>query len=133
MVKKRTSQSRSMPVSITIGTVTQIILCVVLSAILAALIGGGKLREEGMGLGALAVLFVSSCCGCILSVKLAKEQVAVICGLTAAAYTAVLVVVNILFFDGVFANWGSKLLAVLLGAVVSCILCAGKGRKKRTR
>lgn len=133
MAVKRKTQSRSMPQSIAMGACVGIIVCVVLSGVLAALISSGNIREEGMPIGVMVVLFLSSCCGCILSAKLAKAQIAIQCAITAAVLIALQLGANIMLFNAEFSNWWSKILAVILGAVIGCVLCAGIGKKGRHR
>lgn len=133
MANKRKAHKRTIPVSIAIGTFTGIVLCVVISGVVAFLMCSGNLKEERGTIAALALLFTTSCVGCLTASKMAGEQIAVVSGVTAAAYTVILLGITLFLFDSNFSGLVGKLLAVLIGCVVACVLCAGKRRKKVTR
>lgn len=131
--QKRNGQTRPLPGGIAIGTATAAILCLVLSGIIALLIHNDQVKENTIPVAAIGILFLSSCFGGMLAGKWVKKQLVVVCGLTGAVLTVILLGITIFAFDATFTNVFASLTAVVLGSVVASMLCAGKGRSKKRR
>ncbi len=126
-------KKQSLPASVAIGTLTGIVLCVLMTGIAALLMHSGSIKEETGNILAPVVLFLTTATGCITASKTAGKQIALVSGITTVVLTGLFLGGTIFLFNSAFAGFISKLLAILLGCTAASVLCAGKKKKRHYR
>ena len=134
--KYKTKNKQSFATVLCIGTLTSLLLSVVLSMIVATLVLNERIGEDAIGLLSRIIMMISSALGCIIAIRLNAEKLAIVSGITGIIYLLILIGTGILFFDGGFHNIWTSIISVTVGCVLSCAICIrGKGsviKRKRT-
>ena len=134
--KYKTKNKQSFATVLCIGTLTSLLLSVVLSMIVATLVLNERIGEDAIGLLSRIIMMISSELGCIIAIRLNAEKLAIVSGITGIIYLLILIGTGILFFDGGFHNIWTSIISVTVGCVLSCAICIrGKGsviKRKRT-
>lgn len=133
MANKRKTKKRTIPGSIAFGVSAEMVICVVLCGVVAALVCGGSVKGENGKLLAAIVLLLSSGTGCIVASKLAGEQIAIVSAATGGVYALILLGVTLFFFDGHFSGLLIKILSILVGCIAACVMCAKRRKKHVSR
>lgn len=138
MKGKKTSrtESSSITASVAIGLLASVILTVLLAMIVAVLVLNGTLEETTVGYMCMAILLVATVVGTVLAGKKATGKYGIICISVAVGFVLVMIGSNIIFFDGVFMGFMSKIAMVLLGCGLASVVLLkplGKGKRKRYR
>ena len=133
--QNRTGKEHTLLGGVAGGALTAIIMSIALSAMIASLIQKGYAGEEVIPIAATGILFFSTGVGSLLAGKWTRKKYAVVCGMCAAIVTVILLGLTIFIFDASFSNVARSLIAIALGGVAACAICAGKGgrRKRRSR
>ena len=113
--QKVTGRSMSMACGIGVGVLFSVVLTVIGSTILAALIDGEKLGENGIGYGAIVILLLASAMGAIAAWRCVRHRRLMVCLLTGVGYYGALLCVTALFFGGQYQGMGATALMVLAG------------------
>ena len=132
--KYKTKSKQSFATVVSIGTLTSLLLSVVLSMIIATLVLNERIGEDAIGLLSRIVMMISTALGCIIAIRLNAEKLAIVSGITGIIYFLILIGTGILFFDGGFHNIWTSVISVAVGCVVSCAICIrGKGREMKRK
>ena len=123
-------KEQTMIQSVVWGLFAAVIVCILGIGVTSFLIYSGKIMEIDLRIVAAVVMLLAVFCGGIVSVKLRKNEAAVISGITAASFAVALILVNIMFFDAVFSGIWLNILMVVLGWITSSLAGAGKKRKR---
>ena len=115
------------------GIAVSVFLSVLLAMLLTTMVLNERAGECTIEYAVPVIAFVSSLAGSVVAGKMAREKVAILAGVTGAAYILILIGMGILFFDGGFHNLWSSLLSVVAGCVVSCAICIRGGRSGSKR
>jgi len=127
---KNTFKEQSVIRCVVYGVVVAVAICLVATGILSALIYNGKLKEMYADPVSVAILFLAVLGGGGVSIKLKKKQVAIICAITSAVFTVILLSVNITFFNATFSEFWVEFLAIVLGWALASFIGARKKYKK---
>ena len=133
--KKVTGKAMSMPAGLALGTGIGLIVTLVMAALGAYLVLGGKLPEKSIGYISMAALLASSALGAIIAATRIKRRWMIVCLSVGTIYYFVLLGWTALFFGGQYQGLGITALLVLIGcgAVGLIGLRKEKGSAKRHR
>lgn len=118
-----------------LGTSAGVMFSMILSGALAWIISAEHLAQESIGYGVMVILLASSAVGSLAGVNKSGQKRLVTAALTGGCYYLVMVVMNILFFEGRFDGMGETALVVMAGSGL-VILAGLKGErtgKKRAK
>lgn len=130
--KKVKGTAVPMPTGIAVGTITSLMITVVLAALLTWLALHGKISEDSLGYYIMGILALASFLGPVLSAGKIKRRRMLVCGITGAAYYAVLLLCTALMFGGQYKGLGVTALLVFGGSVVAGVLGLKKPGKQRS-
>ena len=120
----------TVPMGIVVGVLSSVILTVVGMLIVTSLVLNERVDVGGIGAIVFFVQVVASALGAWLSAKLVQDKKLLAGGLAALGLFLILLSINAVFFDGMFANVGITVLAILAGFGVSLL---PKLRKKSSK
>ena len=120
----------STPREIVKGVALALVLTLISVAILSALIQNESLSVQSSHIWISATVIISVMAGAIVAAARAGQGNAIVCGITALAYGFVLLAVGILFFDGSVRGIGGRLLAILVGGAIGCVISMKKSIKR---
>ncbi len=128
-------KAKSKPIAVATGAGICMIISVIGAFLVALLIDGGRLTEDTVGGGALAITLLSAFFGSFVAVKMAKEFLLPIAVSVGAAYYILLISATALLFSGRYNGLGVTALIVFCGCLSSVLLVSrgGAHRKKRFR
>lgn len=120
-----------------IGVALAIVTTIILSVIGAIFIQNEYLEMSAINIVAFAIQFTAAFAGALVAGKFKKSNALMSCGLAGGVYFLLLIVIGVLFCDGVGSDILLSLLTVFLGTGAAFLLCTrGKNRtfkKKRRR
>ena len=128
ITQKVTGRSMTIAGGVGVGVLLSVTLTVVGSAILAGIINGEIIKENGLGYGAIVILLISSIVGALAAWKCVRHRRLLVCSLTGAGYYAALLGLTGLFFGGQYHGMGVTALVVLAGT--GCTMLLGLKSKK---
>ena len=129
---KQGAQTGKPAITVVIGLTVSLILSLLLSAVAAWAVSGGKLQENAIGAVIWPIQFLSAATGCFIATLLMGSMPAIISAVCGGAYLLLLLSINILFLDGSMGSLGSGVFSVLCGTLVPIILQL-LGKKERGR
>lgn len=122
MNRKISGRPKTLPAGILLGWLGSLSVTLAGAAILAYLISGEKISQNGIGVWSMIVLILACALGCWIAAALTKSRRLMVCGVTAAIYYLSLIGMTALFFGGQYEGMGVTALAVLAGAVIVILL-----------
>lgn len=129
--KRMVRKPRSMFHGVMLGAIVSILLSMSAIAVVAYLVSSNKLGQAAMGAIVMVIVAISTAVGGLVSSAVLKEKRGMASALTAAAYFAVLIITNVVFFGGEFQAFGKTLLMILLGVGVALLPVLRKSGGKR--
>ncbi len=111
---------------VAIGVLVSVLVSVMSIALLAFLLGKGSVGEGAIGVITKIITAISSLIGCMVCAFLVNKRIAIYSGICASVYVFILVVVNVLFFDGEFTGLIWTLVFAAIAVVISTLL-RGRG------
>ena len=114
--------------AIGIGALTGLLTTMIIAAIAAMLIAGGKTGEETIVYFAVASLIVGSFAGALSTVSICTEKRILASVCSGGANISIWLIANILLFDGRFENLLVTALLVLGGSVAAGLV--GRDRRR---
>lgn len=135
--RKPSGLAVSFPKGLMVGTLAAMVSTLTLSALLAALIVSGTVREGNLGYGVMALLFVSAALGGFVAYRRIKHRRALVFLGAAVCYLVTLTALTALFFGGQFDGFFPTAMLIIGGSGSAFLLSAraGKGgiRSKKYR
>ena len=124
------TESNNIVKTVVVGTLTALGMIMVLAGILSVLIVHDKVTPEMPDLFAVAILGISLFLGSLLT-NVMKNEVSVVCSLlVCASVLVILLLCNIVFFDGEYGNAWVKAIAMFAGTAAAYFLCLFRKNKK---
>ena len=120
----------TIPLGIVVGVLASIILTIVGALIVTNFVLKERIDIESVGTIVFFLLVAASALGAWLGAKLVSEKKLLASGLTGLGFFLVLLSINAVFFDGMFAGVGITALAILAGIGISLL---PKLRKKSSK
>ena len=117
--------------SVLFGDMIAVFVSLAFSAIMAYLVSKGRFGEEFIDYASVGVVFLSTFVGCIVAGKRSNRKIAVCCGVTAVVFVLFLCSLTIFAFDTGFGKIIPPIIALLLGSVMACLICLGKGSRRK--
>lgn len=133
--QKVTGKAMSIPAGISLAAGISILTTLVFSWLLAWLVITGRVGENAIGYGAMAILLMASYLGAILAAARVKHRSMMVCALSGAAYFLCLLACTALFFGGQYQGIGVSALIITVGSVGAALTDAARsgGHKKGRR
>ena len=132
-VHRKTKQNMNVPKAVASALCTSLLVTLILSALGSYLIWSESLPQSTMDIWVGVTKVVSIVAGCVLAMAISAEKKAIVSGISAIAYTAILVCVNILLLDGKVKNLLLGI-AMATGAwLISIAIFAGANHMKGKR
>lgn len=113
--QKSTGRAQTLLVGVGIGVAIGFVIMLILSAIIAWMIGAEYLDEKSAGLGVIIIQLLSSVTGAWIAYALIKSRRLLVCLITGCGYCLLLLTCTALFFGGQYRGVGISLLAALAG------------------
>lgn len=120
--QRLSGRADSIPVGLTVGAISSILLTLVCSIILAKMVDKGKIQWENIGYGIMVQTMASSFAGAKIAYMRVKRQRLLICLLSGAIYYSVLIVIAAVFFGGQYDGMAVTALLVLAGCGSASLL-----------
>jgi hypothetical protein len=130
MVKKLTGKAPSLGGSAAAGVMLGIAWTIISAMIIAKLVDLEVLPMEKVGYGSMAAVLSAVFFGASLAGKKAGHMVVQAAALSGGAYFLCLLLVNALFFGGIYVGMGVTFLLVV-SATAAAILASGKGSGRK--
>lgn len=133
--RKPTGRAAGFPKGIALGNLAAMSSTLALAAVLAALIGSGTIKEESLGYGVMALLYLSAALGGRVAFGLIKHRRALVFALSALTYLVSLTALTALFFGGRFDGFFPTAMLIIGGSGTAFLLSARaqKGRPRRRK
>lgn len=130
--RKPSGLAASFPKGLMVGTLAAMVSTLALSALLAALIVSGTVREGNLGYGVMALLFVSAALGGFVAYRRIKHRRALVFLGAAVCYLVTLTALTALFFGGQFDGFFPTAMLIIGGSGSAFLLStrAGKGGRR---
>lgn len=120
--RSKISKKNGIVVSIGIGVAVSIIVGLAVAAVTASLLNGTTIGEDRIQLLSCIGLLIASLIGSMVSVLMFKSKYVIVASATSCIFMVLLVCANLLLFDGTFSKLGIKLMMVIVGSAVSCVI-----------
>lgn len=131
---KPTGTASGMVAGLSWGTISALSLTLLLSGILAFLISREVVKQENLGYGVMAILFLAGATGYRASYGRIKRQKALVCVLSALFFLVSLTALTALFFGGQFEGIFPTAMLVIGGSGSAFLLSArGEAKPKHSR
>ena len=130
---QHTGRQVSIPMGVALGAVGSVVVSGAGAALVAALVAGERLSQEGIRTAAIAVQFLSAGVGAVLSVGSVKQKKLPVALLTGGSYLVLLLSLTALFFGGQYQGVGYGALAILVGAILPPVLTLGGEKRGKHR
>lgn len=132
--KKVTGKAVAMPTGLALGTGICLLITLAGAAVLAWLVNGESLGENGIGYGAIIILGLSSVCGAWTAAGSIKRRRVQVCMLTGLLYYLVLLAMTALFFGGQYQGMVVTAVVIFIGSgTVSLLGVKGKSVRKMSK
>ena len=128
---KKADRASSIPGGMAAGAGISMLLTVILSAIIAYLIGQERLKWESVGYWIMTILFLSSFAGAKTAFAAVRRQRLMISGMSGILYWAILLCITALFFGGMYDSVVET--AAIIGAGSGCAALLIPPEKKQFR
>ena len=122
MAYKPKKISRSMATGVSVGIGIALLISVLLTSGLTSLVINGNTSENGSEVFVFAIRTLSIFLGGIIATGIYQEKNLPVIGFTAMGYLVVLLGLGIVLYDGSFQHFGSGILSVLVGGLLSCAI-----------
>ena len=129
--RKPSGLAASFPKGLMVGTLAAMVSTLALSALLAALIVSGTVREGNLGYGVMALLFVSAALGGFVAYRRIKHRRALAFLGAAVCYLVTLTALTALFFGGQFDGFFPTAMLIIGGSGSAFLLSARAGKGGR--
>ena len=129
--RKPSGLAASFPKGLMVGTLAAMVSTLALSALLAALIVSGTVREGNLGYGVMALLFVSAALGGFVAYRRIKHRRALVFLGAAVCYLVTLTALTALFFGGQFDGFFPTAMLIIGGSGSAFLLSARAGKGGR--
>lgn len=129
--RKPSGLAASFPKGLMVGTLAAMVSTLALSALLAALIASGTVREGNLGYGVMALLFVSAALGGFVAYRRIKHRRALVFLGAAVCYLVTLTALTALFFGGQFDGFFPTAMLIIGGSGSAFLLSARAGKGGR--
>lgn len=131
--KRAGGRASSTAAGLAIGAVLSMAITVGGCAVVAWLIARETLREEALGYGVMAVLFLSALIGALVAAGRIKRRRLIMCLASGGIYFLLLIAMTALFFGGQYGAVGATALCVVCGSLVAALANRGQGRSVKRR
>lgn len=129
--RKPSGLAASFPKGLMVGTLAAMVSTLALSALLAALIVSGTVREGNLGYGVMALLFVSAALGGFVAYRRIKHRRALVFLGAAVCYLVTLTALTALFFGGQYDGFFPTAMLIIGGSGSAFLLSARAGKGGR--
>ena len=117
--KKINKTGKSIAGSVFYGVFLSAMISLVLILLLALSLEKGTIKEEFLKTAIFAAQMISVFCGCIFGMTLLQGKKLLVTTLVLAGYFAVIIMVGIIFYNGMFVSIGSGIISVFAGALTA--------------
>lgn len=101
------------------GVFLAAMISLVLTLLLALSLGKGTIKEDFLKTAIFATQMISVFCGCIFGMTLLQGKKLLVTALILAGYLTVIIMVGIIFYNGMFVSIGSGIISVFAGALTA--------------
>lgn len=120
------------------GILISVVVSLAVSAIMSIALVNGTVDTTVLDFGVLGILAISSLLGCVAALFGAEEKCAIIMGVTIIAYSSVLIMLGVLFFESGFEKVLSRIIVISIsggfGGVIAMRKKTGnRGIRNRSR
>ena len=130
MGPKSKKVNRNFALEIGKGVILSVGIAIASACIYAYLIQRQTVSDSSISIWSFATLALAVLAGSLVSSGRIGEKRIVVSAITAAAFAFVFLASGILFFDGSVSSIGINLIAIMIGAAISCLLSVKKPAKK---
>ena len=118
--KKKTNKTgKSVISSVSYGVFLSVLISLVLTLLLAFSLGKGTIKDEFIKTAIFVVQMSSVFCGCTFGMFLLKDKKLIIAMLVLAGYMAVIIMVGVVVYKGLFVGIGSGFISAVAGALIA--------------
>lgn len=121
MMRNR-GKAMSLPGGVSLGVGVCVLGLILGSLLLAWMISGGRLAYSAIGTCCAVLLAISSAIGAVVSCMAIKRRYLMAAEITGAAFIALLLIVNAIFFDGIYSGVAMGTLMILIGSGSGAII-----------
>ena len=132
-MKRTVSSQQKWPVCAALGTGVSIVIAALLLLLATVLINKNQLNIQQSGVIIFATQLIASFGGGVVTGKITGEKITISIGVCTAAYFLILIVIAMLFGDGIKGSIISNLVGVIIGAVVSIFANVKLQHKKKRK
>ena len=119
---KKTQRNNPAVTNVIIGAISALAIGFAQCIIVTIMAEKEIIPLSAMSLATMFIHFSSAFVGTFLTQKLSNSKWAIVAGITAAIYIAVLIITSMLFFSGKMSGVLSGVAAVIVGAAASCFV-----------
>ena len=116
------SKGKTVSSCVAAGTITSILVTVILMIIFAILINGGKMEAHALDIARNSIVLCAVLTGTLVGVMKTEAKILIIYGVITGIYLFSLIATNIIVFDGEFAGLLPEVLMIVIGAGVSFVI-----------
>lgn len=115
------------------GALTSFLILMVMTGILAMLVNREILPQDAIRYGVLGILLVSSFAGGMVAKGKGSAYRFLLCASSALGFFLILLGIQLLFFDGIFAGMAQKALLILAGSGAAGLAGSRRSRSRGVR
>ena len=130
---KSSGRTTSVPMGIAVGLTGSITLLLILSAIIAWIIGKGILDCQNIGYAVMIMLLSTSVAGSAISYGKIKRRKLMVCIISGASYFVFLLLITALFFGAQYTAVGETALLILCGSMIFALVTVPSKTNKRRK
>lgn len=115
---------------LTMGLVTGLLIILGGALLAAYLVLEERISPSGTGHMMIVVLFLAAFIGDLVTIKMTEKKIPVGAMLFAGAFFLLMLIIDMLFFNGVSSSVWGRAVAVLFGTICSVAICLSGGKKR---
>lgn len=132
-MKKKKSRELSITSAVICGIIGSIIISILLLLVVATLINNSYLEISAGRFVVILIHALSVFIGSVGAGKIAGEKWGTVCSAVGCGYLLLLVIISLLFLDGLHGQLLAGTIAIATGCGASMLLCAHKKASKRKK
>jgi len=105
-----------------IGVAISTTISIILTAILTSLVMSGSIQEGSANTLIFLIRTISVLAGCLVGTSIKKEKCLPVIGAITLGYLIILIGVGITFYNGSFQHFGSSVLSIVIGGLVTHLI-----------
>lgn len=130
---KSSGRTTSVPMGIAVGLTGSITLLLLLSAIIAWIIGKGILDYQNIGYAVMIMLLATSVAGSAISYGKIKRRKLMVCIISGVSYFVFLLLITALFFGAQYTAVGETALLIFCGSIIFALVTVPSKTNKRRK